>query len=84
VEQIPTEEEVLVGTFFLNECPIIILFDSGASHNFMSSTCAKKAKLTLVQILSIALSSKMQNMIFLLLQILQTLYVVRKIQMERS
>jgi hypothetical protein len=84
VEQIPTEEEVLVGMFFLNERPIIILFDSGASHNFMSSTCAKKAKLTLVQILSIALSSKMQNMIFLLLQILQTLYVVRKIQMERS
>jgi hypothetical protein len=41
-------EEDLVGTFFLNECPIIILFDSGASHGFMSSTCAKKAKLSLV------------------------------------
>jgi hypothetical protein len=39
---------VLVGTFFLNEHPIIILFDSRASHNFMSSTCAKKAKLSLV------------------------------------
>jgi predicted aspartyl protease len=35
-------------TFFLNEHPIIILFDLGASHNFMSSTCAKKAKLSLV------------------------------------
>jgi hypothetical protein len=34
--------------FFLNEHPVIILFDSGASHNFMSSTCAKKAKLSLV------------------------------------
>jgi predicted aspartyl protease len=39
---------VLPGTFFLNERPIIILFDSGASHDFMSSTCAKKARLTLV------------------------------------
>jgi hypothetical protein len=41
-------EEVLVGAFFLNKCPIIILFDSGASHDFMSFTCAKKAKLSLV------------------------------------
>jgi hypothetical protein len=48
VEEIPTGEEVLAGTFFLNEHPIIILFNSGASHNFMSSTCAKKAKLSLV------------------------------------
>jgi predicted aspartyl protease len=37
-----------VGTFFLNDQPIIILFDYGASHDFMSSTCAKKARLTLV------------------------------------
>jgi hypothetical protein len=41
-------EEVLAGTLFLNEYPIIILFDSRASHDFMSSTCAKKAKLTLM------------------------------------
>jgi predicted aspartyl protease len=48
VDGIPTGEEVLAGTFLLNERPIIILFDSGASHDFMSSTCAKKAGLTLV------------------------------------
>jgi hypothetical protein len=48
VEEIPTREEVLASTFFLNEHPVIILFDSGASHNFMSSTYAKKAKLSLV------------------------------------
>jgi hypothetical protein len=48
VEEIPTGEEVLAGTFSLNEHSVIILFDSGASHNFMSSTCAKKAKLSLV------------------------------------
>jgi hypothetical protein len=48
VEEIPTGEEVLVGMFFLNERPIIILFDFGASHDFMSTTCVKKAKLSLV------------------------------------
>jgi hypothetical protein len=48
VEEIPTGKEVLAGTFFLNECLITILCDSGASHDFMSSTCAKKARLSLV------------------------------------
>jgi hypothetical protein len=48
MHEIPTREEVLVGMFFLNEHPIIILFYSGASHNFMSFTCAKKVKLSLV------------------------------------
>jgi predicted aspartyl protease len=41
-------EEVLAGMFFLNEHPVIILFDSGASHDFISSTCAKKAMLSAV------------------------------------
>jgi predicted aspartyl protease len=48
VEEIPMGEEVHAGTFFLNEQPTIILFDSGASYDFVSSTCAKRAKLTLV------------------------------------
>jgi hypothetical protein len=48
MEEIPTGEEVLTGTFFLNERPIIILFDSRASHDFMSSACAQRAKLALV------------------------------------
>jgi predicted aspartyl protease len=39
---------VLAGTFYLNERPIVTLFDSGASHDFMSSACAKMARLTLV------------------------------------
>jgi hypothetical protein len=38
---------VLVGTFFLNEHPIIILLDSGASHDFIRSTCAKKEMLSM-------------------------------------
>jgi predicted aspartyl protease len=41
-------EEVVAGMFFLNEHPVITLVDSRASHDFMSSTCAKKAKLSLV------------------------------------
>jgi hypothetical protein len=48
VEEIPTGEEVLAGTFLLNDQPIIILFDSVASHDFISSTYAKKVRLTLV------------------------------------
>jgi hypothetical protein len=50
VEEVPTGEEVLAGTFFLNEHPIIILFDSGASHDFICSTCAKKAMLSTVAV----------------------------------
>jgi hypothetical protein len=46
-EEIPPGEEVLTGTFYLFDHPIIILFNSGASHDFMSLACAQKAKLTL-------------------------------------
>jgi hypothetical protein len=41
------EGEVLMGTFLLFGCPVIILFDFGASHDFMSSSCVKRAKLSL-------------------------------------
>jgi hypothetical protein len=41
-------EEVLAGTFSLNEHPVIILFDSGASHDFINSTYAKKVMLSMV------------------------------------
>jgi hypothetical protein len=33
--------------FFLYEHPIIILFDSGASHDFLSLACAQKVVVTL-------------------------------------
>jgi hypothetical protein len=48
IDEIPTGEEVLAGMFTLNEHPIIILFNSRASHDFISSTCAKKAMLSMV------------------------------------
>jgi hypothetical protein len=41
-------KEVLAGTFFLNEHPVIIPFDSRASHDFIRSTCAKKVMLSAV------------------------------------
>jgi hypothetical protein len=47
MEEIPMGEEVLAGTFFLNKHPVIIL-DSGVSHDFISSTCAKKTMLSMV------------------------------------
>jgi hypothetical protein len=48
VDEIPTGEEVLVDTFFQNKYPIIIFFDSGLSHDFMSFACAEREKITLV------------------------------------
>jgi predicted aspartyl protease len=39
---------MIAGTFFLNDRPITILFDSGASHDFIRSTCAKKVMLSMV------------------------------------
>jgi hypothetical protein len=47
LEEIPPGEEVLAGTFFLYEHPIIILFDSGALHDFLSLACVQKTRLTL-------------------------------------
>ena len=36
VEEVPTGEVVTAGMFLVNKHPTIILFDSGASHSFMS------------------------------------------------
>jgi hypothetical protein len=47
LEEIPLGEEVLVGTFFLYEHPINILFDSRALHDFLSLAYAQKAGVTL-------------------------------------
>jgi hypothetical protein len=42
MEDIPEGEQVLAGMFSLNEHPTIILFNSGASHDFISKACTKK------------------------------------------
>jgi hypothetical protein len=47
LEEISLGEEVLADTFFLYEHPIVVLFDSRASHDFLSLTCAQKVGLIL-------------------------------------
>ena len=42
LEEIPSGEVVTTGTFLVNQHPTIVLFDSGASHSFMSQTFASK------------------------------------------
>jgi hypothetical protein len=39
MEDIPECEHVLVGTFSLNRHSTTVLFDSGASHDFISKAC---------------------------------------------
>jgi hypothetical protein len=45
MEAIPEGEQVLIGTFSLGECPIVILFDSGATHDFISKAYTQKHQL---------------------------------------
>jgi hypothetical protein len=45
MEAIPEGEQVLTGTFSLNGHPIIILFDSGATHDFISKAYTQEHQL---------------------------------------
>ena len=40
--EIPSSEVVTAGKFLVNQHPLIVLFDSGASHSFMSPVFASK------------------------------------------
>jgi hypothetical protein len=42
MEEIPSREVIAAGMFLVNQHPAIILFDSRASHSFMSQTFASK------------------------------------------
>ena len=42
IEEVPTGEVVTAGMFLVNKHPAIVLFDSGASHSFMSQAFASK------------------------------------------
>ena len=42
LQEIPLGEVVTTGMFLVNQHPIVVLFDSGASHSFMSQTFASK------------------------------------------
>jgi hypothetical protein len=45
VEDVPEGEQVLTGTFSFHGHPIVILVDSGASHDFISKVCTQKCQL---------------------------------------
>jgi hypothetical protein len=47
MEDIPEGELVLVGTFSLNSHSIVVLFDLGANHDFISKICTQKCKLVI-------------------------------------
>ena len=42
IEKILADEVVIVGTFLVNQHPTVVLFDSRASHSFMSQTFVSK------------------------------------------
>ena len=42
VKEIPAGEVVTAGMFVVNKHPAIVLFDSGASHSFVSQAFASK------------------------------------------
>ena len=42
VEEVPMGEVVTIGMFLVNKHPAIVLFDSRASHSFMSQAFASK------------------------------------------
>jgi hypothetical protein len=50
MEVVPKNEQVLTGTFSLNGRPIIILFDSGATHNFISKACTHKCQFAITHL----------------------------------
>jgi hypothetical protein len=52
MEDIPKGEEVLVSMFSLNGHPTIVLFDSGASHDFISKACTQKHQLVIEHIIT--------------------------------
>jgi hypothetical protein len=43
---IPTDEVVTAGKFLVNRCPTVVLFDSGASHSFISSNFTSRCGMT--------------------------------------
>ena len=46
-ETMPTELEVMLGTFDVNPTPAIVLFYSGASHSFISQAFVRKHSIPL-------------------------------------
>jgi hypothetical protein len=45
VEEAQEAPDVVIGTFFINDTSRVVLFDSGASHSFISATYVEKHNL---------------------------------------
>jgi hypothetical protein len=50
MEDIPEGKQVLTNMFSLNGCPIVILFDFGVTHDFISKACIQKSQLIIQHI----------------------------------
>ena len=50
VEEVPAGEVVTASMFLVNKHPAIILFDSGASHSFMSQAFASKYDQKIIEV----------------------------------
>ena len=50
VEEIPTGEVVTAGMFLVNKHPVIVLFDSRASHSFMSQAFASRNNQKVIEV----------------------------------
>jgi hypothetical protein len=47
LSELPEGAPIMMGTFSINHQPVIMLFDSGATHSFISSKCGTKVGLDL-------------------------------------
>jgi hypothetical protein len=47
MEDVPEGEQGLAGMFSLNRYPAVVLFDSDATHDFISKTCTQKCQLSI-------------------------------------
>jgi hypothetical protein len=50
LEDVPEGEQVLAGVFSLNGHPIVVLFYSGATQNFISMSCTKSRRLIITHL----------------------------------
>jgi hypothetical protein len=50
LEEVAEGEQVLAGMFSLNRHPIVVLFYSSATHNFISMACTKSRRLTITHL----------------------------------
>ena len=65
MEAIPTGEVVTAGKFLVNQCDALVLFDSGASHSFVSSDFVSMHNLMAVTLEKAAIALVLLEIIFL-------------------